>query len=179
MQTKVITCYNISTCESSLSEAAGALRAGALVVFPTETVYGLAASAEQPRALERLRGIKQAADSRPFTVHIGRRSDAQRYVSSPSPLLRRLARKGWPGPLTLVAEEPKPEQTEVGRACPPRAAGRDLPSRHRGPALSGSRGGGAAVERSRRAGGRQQCESRRQPAACGFAECPGTPGRGG
>ena len=117
MQTKVITCNDINTCASEMGEVAGALRDGALVVFPTETVYGLAASVTQPQALERLRKIKQAQDGRPFTVHLGRRGDAQRYVSAPSPLLRRLARKGWPGPLTLVAEEAHPVQTELARSC--------------------------------------------------------------
>jgi protein-tyrosine phosphatase len=94
------------------------LRDGALVIFPTETVYGLAASAANPEAMRRLRQVKGTTDRRPFTVHLGYRRDAARYVSSPSPVLRRLARKGWPGPLTLIAEQADPQQAEIAGTLP-------------------------------------------------------------
>ena len=88
------------------------------MVFPTETVYGIAANAASPEAMRRLRDFKAANDQRPFTVHLGRRTDAASYVSTPAPVLRRFARKAWPGPLTLIAEEPSPEQTRIAGVCP-------------------------------------------------------------
>ncbi|MBU0639087.1 MAG: threonylcarbamoyl-AMP synthase [Planctomycetes bacterium] len=115
MQTKVISAADTNTYVSLLAGAGQALHDGALVVFPTETVYGVAASAAHPEATRRLRILKGRANERPFTVHLGRRADARRYVASPSPLLRRLVRKGWPGPLTLICEVPVPEETEVGQ----------------------------------------------------------------
>nr|QDY92633.1 threonylcarbamoyl-AMP synthase [uncultured Planctomycetota bacterium] len=118
MRTVVISCEDTNSYASSLAEAAGALRSGALVVFPTETVYGVAANAAQPDAVARLREVKGRRDRQPFTVHLGQRRDARRYLRSPSPLVRRLARKGWPGPLTLVCEEPAPERTEIAGLCP-------------------------------------------------------------
>lgn len=119
MQTEVITpgdqdCYN-----SSLRRAAAGLRDGALVVFPTETVYGVAASAVNPAALSRLRKVKGRGYDRAFTVHLPARADARRYVGSPPPLARRLARKAWPGPLTLICTVPAPEQEEIARITPP------------------------------------------------------------
>ncbi|TWT46064.1 Threonylcarbamoyl-AMP synthase [Phycisphaerae bacterium RAS1] len=105
-----------------MGEAASALRDGALVVFPTETVYGVAASAAVPQAVARLRELK-GAGAVPLTVHLGRRSDVKRYLSAPSPLMRRLARRGWPGPLTLVCEEPAPGETAVGRRLPAEQSG--------------------------------------------------------
>jgi len=95
-------------------DAARALREGALVIFPTETVYGVAAHAALPAAVARLRAAKGLTEvARPFTVHLGRRADARRYLAAPSPIVRRLARRGWPGPLTLVCEVAEPRETEV------------------------------------------------------------------
>lgn len=119
MDTHVISSEDSNTYASLLARAAAALRAGALVVFPTETVYGVAANAADPDAVSRLREVKGRAADQPFTVHLGQRGHAGRYVTAPSPLLRRLARKGWPGPLTLVCAEERPEDTEIAGQCPP------------------------------------------------------------
>jgi tRNA threonylcarbamoyl adenosine modification protein (Sua5/YciO/YrdC/YwlC family) len=115
MRSIIINSCDVSACASKLAEAAAALREGALVVFPTETVYGVAANAAHPGAVARLRELKDTGDLRPFTVHLGRRSDAAMYVNRPSPLLRRLSRRCWPGPLTLVAEEDEPQRTKVAQ----------------------------------------------------------------
>lgn len=119
MGARIITCDSEGGCASGVTEAAAALRNGALVIFPTETVYGVAANALDADAVQRLRRLKESPDERPFTIHLGRREDAARYVTAAPPVLRRLARKTWPGPVTLIAHEPAPEQTEVGRGCPP------------------------------------------------------------
>ncbi|MEW6253000.1 MAG: L-threonylcarbamoyladenylate synthase, partial [Planctomycetota bacterium] len=105
---------NTNAFAADVARAAAALRGGALVIFPTETVYGVAANAALPEAVARLRAAKGRADVQPFTVHLGRRSDARRYLSAPGPLVRRLVRRAWPGPLTLVCSEPAPERTEAG-----------------------------------------------------------------
>lgn len=119
MRAVVVNTADTNTCVEGVAEAARALRDGALVIFPTETVYGVAANAAHPGAMRRLRDLKAGNNQRPFTVHLGRRSDARLFVRSPSPLLRRLTRKSWPGPLTLIAEEPDPAQTEMARSCSP------------------------------------------------------------
>ncbi len=105
--------------EPALLDAVRGLRTGALVVFPTETVYGVGASAAVPAAVARLRAIKGREDSQPFTVHLGQRAQARRYLSAPSPLVRRFIRKAWPGPLTLICPEPSPEKTEIAPRLPP------------------------------------------------------------
>lgn len=104
---------------SGVGAAAAALRAGELVIFPTETVYGVGANAALPGALVRLRAAKGRSDRQPFTVHLGQRRHARRFLSAPSPLARRLMRKGWPGPLTLIIEESNPAATEVAHLCGP------------------------------------------------------------
>ena len=77
------------------------LAAGGLVALPTETVYGLAARADLPQALDRLRALKGSAAERALTWHVGERAALERFPR-PSPMARRLARRYWPGPLTLV-----------------------------------------------------------------------------
>jgi len=118
MRTEVINASDLSRYHAALRDAAQALRAGALVVFPTETVYGVAASALHAGAMARLRQVKGRADGQAFTVHLARRAEARLYVKSPSPLVRRLARKAWPGPLTLVCHVAAPEEEEIARLVP-------------------------------------------------------------
>jgi tRNA threonylcarbamoyl adenosine modification protein (Sua5/YciO/YrdC/YwlC family) len=80
-----------------------ALAAGGLVCLPTETVYGVAARADDPVALAALRRFKGRDDGRPLTWHVGTR-DALAAFERLRPLARRLAARYWPGPLTLVLE---------------------------------------------------------------------------
>jgi len=78
-----------------------ALASGGVVALPTETVYGLAARADLPEALRRLRALKGRDADRALTWHVGERAALDRFPR-PSPMARRLARRYWPGPLTLV-----------------------------------------------------------------------------
>lgn len=82
--------------------AAGLLRAGEVVVFPTETVYGLGADAFQPRALERIFAVKGRPFSDPLIVHIAVESALGDLTTSVPEAARLLAGAFWPGPLTLV-----------------------------------------------------------------------------
>lgn len=80
------------------------LAAGKLVAFPTETVYGLAASARDAAAVARLQATKGDREGKPFTLAIKSANDALDYVPNMSPLTQRLARRCWPGPITLVTD---------------------------------------------------------------------------
>jgi L-threonylcarbamoyladenylate synthase len=99
----------------SIREAAECVAAGGLVVFPTETVYGVGASATHPQALARLREVKERPDEKPFTVHIGSRSFVHRFVPDLSGIGRRLTEKAWPGPLTLIFQVAEAERAPVIR----------------------------------------------------------------
>ncbi|HVS10288.1 MAG TPA: L-threonylcarbamoyladenylate synthase, partial [Planctomycetota bacterium] len=78
-----------------------ALARGELVAIPTETVYGIAARADDPAALRRLRALKQSDAARPLTWHVGALSALEEFARV-SPMVRRLVERYWPGPLTLV-----------------------------------------------------------------------------
>ncbi|MCA9141557.1 MAG: threonylcarbamoyl-AMP synthase [Planctomycetales bacterium] len=86
-----------------------ALAEGKLVAVPTETVYGLACSALNEQAVARLAKLKQRSTGHPFTLAIKSADDAQDYVPSLSPLAARLARRCWPGPVTLVLDSTHPD----------------------------------------------------------------------
>lgn len=108
--------------QPEIERVARALADGALVAFPTETVYGLAASAEDPNAVERLQAVKGDRQAKPFTVHIGRSSDCEEFVPEIGPLGRRFIRKGWPGPLTLIFPVPDPRSARAHRRLSPAGA---------------------------------------------------------
>jgi tRNA threonylcarbamoyl adenosine modification protein (Sua5/YciO/YrdC/YwlC family) len=89
--------------------AVQALAEGKLVAFPTETVYGVAASAINAKAVDRLAEIKQRRDGHPFTLAIKSAEDAIDYVPLLPPLAQRLTRRCWPGPVTFVLDDDHPE----------------------------------------------------------------------
>ena len=84
-----------------LDEAVRALAEGKLVALPTETVYGIAARADLPEALEALRALKGRDGDKPFTVALSA-STAVAFQPELPRLVERLTRRYWPGPLTLV-----------------------------------------------------------------------------
>ncbi|MFT9258257.1 MAG: L-threonylcarbamoyladenylate synthase, partial [Acetobacter sp.] len=86
---------------SGLATAASILRAGGLVAFGTETVYGLGGDATQPKAVARIFEAKNRPRFNPLISHFPDAASAFRQVV-PNPLALRLADMFWPGPLTLV-----------------------------------------------------------------------------
>lgn len=86
----------------SIKEAGKLLKAGQLVVIPTETVYGLAAHALDPAAVQRIFDAKGRPSDNPLIVHVASVEAAKKLVREWSPLADRFAKAFWPGPLTLV-----------------------------------------------------------------------------
>ena len=87
--------------ESSLEEAAALIRAGQLVAFPTETVYGLGADATNDRAVARIFKTKARPQFNPLIVHVRDLKQAECHTVFDEPATR-LAAKFWPGALTFV-----------------------------------------------------------------------------
>jgi L-threonylcarbamoyladenylate synthase len=85
-----------------IEKAADVLRAGGLVAFPTETVYGLGANAEDPAAVSRIFQVKGRPPSHPLIVHLGGAEHLDGWVEDVPATARLLAERFWPGPLTLV-----------------------------------------------------------------------------
>src|SRR6476661_5522875 len=88
--------------DHEIAPAADLLRAGGLVAFPTETVYGLGADAANPDALRRLYAVKRRPASHPVIVHVARAAQLDDLAVDLRDVGRALASACWPGPLTLV-----------------------------------------------------------------------------
>jgi L-threonylcarbamoyladenylate synthase len=87
---------------AAIRDAAGTLRRGGLVAFPTETVYGLGADASNPAAVARIYAVKGRPRNHPVIVHIGDVGQLDRWAREIPAHAAKLAARFWPGPLTLV-----------------------------------------------------------------------------
>ena len=85
-----------------LHSAAANLKQGYLVAFPTETVYGLGADAENPQAIQRMYEVKGRPTNHPVIVHIGDVSLLGYWAKDIPDYAMKLVRKFWPGPMTLL-----------------------------------------------------------------------------
>jgi L-threonylcarbamoyladenylate synthase len=87
---------------TEVSRAADLLRAGELVAFPTETVYGLGADASNPQAVARIFAAKGRPADHPLIVHLPDTSHLHRWAVDIPEAAHKLAAAFWPGPLTLI-----------------------------------------------------------------------------
>lgn len=87
---------------ANVRRAVEILRAGGLVAFPTETVYGLGADASSEAALRKLYAVKGRPANHPVIVHFASADEAFAWAREVPEAARRLAARFWPGPLTLI-----------------------------------------------------------------------------
>jgi L-threonylcarbamoyladenylate synthase len=92
----------VRATQSEIEAAVETLRAGELVAFPTETVYGLGANAADPNAVAKIFAIKGRPPDHPVIVHLDDPRYLHRWVSAMPAKAERLAAMFWPGPLTLI-----------------------------------------------------------------------------
>jgi L-threonylcarbamoyladenylate synthase len=87
---------------SDIAQAAELLRNGGVVSFPTETVYGLGAAADNAEAVARVFALKGRPPTHPLIVHIAAAEELERWAQSIPAAAWKLAERFWPGPLTLI-----------------------------------------------------------------------------
>lgn len=109
----------------TLAQAAQALKEGQLVAFPTETVYGLGADANNDAAVSAVFAAKGRPAHHPLIVHVQNAAQAAHFATHLPPLAERLMQHFWPGPLTLilprhpgVATAAAGGQASIGLRCP-------------------------------------------------------------
>ena len=109
----------------AIVQAAHQIQAGALVGFPTETVYGLGADASNDQAVAGIFAAKGRPANHPLIVHVAEASQVTDYASSVPPFAARLIEAFWPGPLTVilprkpgVASAAAGGQNSIGLRCP-------------------------------------------------------------
>lgn len=88
--------------EESIRLAAGFIKEGKVVAFPTETVYGLGANALNPLAVAKIYELKERPSFDPLIVHIASLADLEKLTAAKDQRVQLLAEKFWPGPLTIV-----------------------------------------------------------------------------
>lgn len=137
-----------------VGRAVAVLRAGGLVAMPTETVYGLAADAEQPDAVRRIFEVKGRPVDHPLIVHLpldaARRVDLDGWASGAPPAARVLAATCWPGPLTMLVPR-GPRTSDVVTGGRP-TVGIRVPSHPLTQLLLAQFGGGVAAPSANRFG---------------------------
>jgi L-threonylcarbamoyladenylate synthase len=109
----------------AIHAAARRLEQGELVAFPTETVYGLGADAENPEAIARIYAAKGRPSNHPVIVHVARHADLSHWAASIPAEAHKLIETFWPGPLTLILKRAAgiPDavaggQDTIGLRCP-------------------------------------------------------------
>ncbi|HEU4375534.1 MAG TPA: L-threonylcarbamoyladenylate synthase [Telluria sp.] len=115
----------MSVDQIAIDAAARALEQGALVAFPTETVYGLGADAESPAAVAAIYAAKGRPQDHPVIVHIAPDADLDYWAAEIPAEARQLAAAFWPGPLTMILKRAahipaavSGGQETVGLRCP-------------------------------------------------------------
>jgi L-threonylcarbamoyladenylate synthase len=118
MAVPIVPIFSSGDYEAQVARAAELLRAGRIVVLPTETVYGAAGVLTNPDARQRLQRLRGGGgggsdEQSPFTIHVARAEDALRYIAEPGELAERMMRKLWPGPVALVFDVPADRRRAV------------------------------------------------------------------
>ncbi len=116
--TLVIKAREDAVDDSTLKPAAKAINDGGVVVFPTETVYGIGADAFNPRAVRRIFEIKKRPADNPLIVHIAKLEDLEELVKTIPHEARKLIDAFWPGPLTLILPKKDTVPDEVTAGLP-------------------------------------------------------------
>jgi L-threonylcarbamoyladenylate synthase len=98
---------------AEIGDAVEVLRAGGLVAFPTETVYGLGADASQPAAVRRVFEVKGRPADHPVIVHLAGADALAVWAAEVPPVAARLAEACWPGPLTVIVRRAEHVPDEV------------------------------------------------------------------
>ncbi len=142
--------------EASASVAAEALEAGALVVLPTDTVYGLAASLRRPDAIRAIFAAKRRPEGMALPVLVASPEDAERLVPGALDAHDALLRRRWPGALTVIvpASAQIPPEVTAGRDT----VGLREPDHPVAVAILHAAGGALAVTSANISGDQPACE---------------------
>lgn len=124
METIVLNLRDQNLYSKHIETAAQALRAGQLVAFPTETVYGLGANRCDARAIERIYQIKRRIEEKKLTLMIADLDDAKKYVDHFSNTALKLMESFWPGALAIIF--PLKDGSDISIRFPDNTAARDL-----------------------------------------------------
>jgi L-threonylcarbamoyladenylate synthase len=99
--------------DAAIEYAAGLLRKGRLVAFPTETVYGLGADAANPEAVRKIFQVKGRPSNHPLIVHLASPDQLEDWAKDVPTVAKLLAERFWPGPLAMILNKKSEVPSEV------------------------------------------------------------------
>ena len=113
MDTKIINYYEN---KKLFNNCVDAIKTGKIVVFPTETVYGIGCNALNKEAVSKIYNVKGRAKDNPLIVHVGN-YDISKYAKEISDDTKKLINEFWPGPLTVILKKTSliPDETTAGK----------------------------------------------------------------
>lgn len=111
MKTEILEVHPQFPDAKTIAYCANVIRKGGLVVFPTETVYGVGANLASEAAMKRLREVKRRMPDKPFSILISQVGLISNYTSTTDTGLYKLIDAYWPGPLTVVVPAKEAEKT--------------------------------------------------------------------
>ncbi len=124
MKTAVLNLKDERLYRQHIESAAEALRSGKLVVFPTETVYGIGAHRDNKDAIERIYAVKGRPEEKKLTLMVADAGDVGKYTGHCSLTAKKLMDFFWPGPLAIVF--PLADGSDLSIRLPDNSAARDL-----------------------------------------------------
>lgn len=102
MKTKILKIHQKKPEKRIIEETVRIIKKGGIVAFPTETVYGLGTSIFNKKGIAKIYRIRKRPLSKALLILIARKKDLKKYVKKIPPLAKKLVKKFWPGPLTLI-----------------------------------------------------------------------------
>ncbi len=93
--------------QSIVKKAVSLLKQGKVIIFPTETVYGIGADALNKKAVKKIFGLKKRQKNQPLQILISDMSDVKKFASRVPQKALRLMKKNWPGPMTIIVRKKK------------------------------------------------------------------------
>ena len=117
MKTKIIAIHPDFPESDRIAQCAKVIRQGGLVVFPTETVYGIAADYSNLKAMSRLREVKKRSENKPFSIMTWQKGMIANLTYFSEPTLYKMIDRYWPGPLTVIVPS-REEGSTVGVRMP-------------------------------------------------------------
>ncbi|MCF6158333.1 MAG: threonylcarbamoyl-AMP synthase [wastewater metagenome] len=124
MKTRILSVKDQEHYWNYIEAAAQALRAGKLVAFPTETIYGLGANRDDAKAVARIYEVKQRPGEKRLTLMISDYDDLKKYVDHVSAAAEKLMDVFWPGALTIIF--PLKDGSDLSIRFPDNPVARDL-----------------------------------------------------
>lgn len=118
MKTETIKINPLKPEKVEILKAAEIIKKGGLVVFPTDTLYGLGGNALNKNAVKKIFSLKKRPLDKPISINIAHKKDLKKYVNKIPPSTKKLIREFWPGALTIIFEKSKIIPSELTGGSP-------------------------------------------------------------